>query len=462
MNTLEQYWRLKTVSFKYGALIRDFTWESCKLTKAEIVTLLHFMPTIESFKLVSWKLQQELYDEPTSMLSFERLTKLEIVKCDQSTIEFIANALPVNILEKLNVQGDPLNLLRKQQTITDLELNVDAFDPDELHNLKLLQLTLKLRRYRDSQDRSIIQNIVANQPNLAALDLIHCEGCFDGDDGAFSAVCNLSKLKSLKVNIDDISASAFMEHFTKLCNLRILELESVEHNFAPVVTVIDELSRQEMPHLENLRLYLSDVGVPLDRILRMGKNFKALKSFTLHCDHPLTLDCYLANMMHLEDLSIDYHYSKEFSKLYNNSDLKFNNLRNLTLQGFGFGSDDVNWNEITLLKLSEAMPNLEKLELDAAFPFNTAFIFKIMEKLRRLQTLKNWSMVQSGENYIKFDQQSVFDLRGIAGMMKEFSLELRLKTIDMDVSRVKEEFSKEFDVAITRVGNFIVIRMGKK
>lgn len=431
------------------------------MTKAEINTLLNFLPNLKSLSAISWKLRTELYDEPGHILNLPNLVKLKIAKSDFATVDFFTNFLPCNVLSDLIVQGEPEELLAKQQSVKSLELTVDSFNHNDLNNMQLNHLKLQLRRYKN-EESSIIQHVVARQPVLTYLDLMSCEGCFDEDDAAFIAVSNLSSLESLKLNIDELSSATFMEHFSKLKNLKILEMESVEHNFTSIVIILDEFSRQEMNHLEHLRIYLNDVGIPLDRIERMGKNFRNLKSFTIRCDRPLPLDCYLVNMNNLQSLNIDYHYSKEFAKLCNDFDIKCYNLQHLSLHGFGFGSDDVNWNELSLLKLAEIAPNLVVLEIDAAFPYNTDFIFKIMEKLNSLRVLKNWIMSQSGDNYIKFDQQSILDLRGIAGMLEKFLIELRLKVIDMDVSRVKDDLSNEFNVSITRVGNFFVIKLEKK
>lgn len=460
--TLQQLWRLKTIFYKYGHDITDFTWESCKMTKSEIVTLLNFMPGLKSLTVIAWKLQEELYDELTPLLNLKDLVNLKITRSDPSTVNFFTNFLPPNTITDLNLQNDPEGFLSVQQSIKKLELHVDLFNHEDLKAMQLSELKLKLRRYRDEAGESVVQSIVAYQPQLKSLNLIGCEGCFDGDDAAFSAICSLQNLETLRLNIDDLSSTAFVEHFGKLSRLRSLEVESVEHNFTPVITIVEELSRQKMEHLESLKVYLNDVGFPLDRIETMGLKFHSLKCLTIRCDHPLPLDAYLSNLKHLESLDIDYHYTKEFSKFCTNFDFVCSNIKHLTLQGFGFGSDDVNWNELTLLKLTDVVPNLEKLELDAAFPFNTEFIIKILEKLKKIKVLRHWSMVQSGENYNKFDFQSVVNLGQIANTLSQFSLELRLKAIDMDVSRVKDDLSKDFYVTMTRLGNFIVFRLEKK
>lgn len=462
LNKLDQFWKLKTICYKYGPTIEKFSWESCKMTKTDIVSLLNFMPGITTLSIGAWSLQCELYEEPVPDLNLPVLDTLKIIRSDKATIEFFTTFLPKNTIKDLDLQCDPEDFLINQQSVRKLQLTVDIFNPQHLSSMELVQLKLKLRRYKVNDGRSLIHEVICRQPNLTNVDLMSCEGCFDGDNEAFSAVCDLDKLICLKLNIDDLSSDAFVEHFGKLKNLTSLELESVEHNYAPVVAVIDELSHIKMTNLEELKLYLNDVGVVLDRVERIGRNFPKLRSFNVRCERPLPLDCYLQNMHQLTTLNVDYHYTKEFSKLCNNFEFKHETLRHLYLQGFGFGSDDVNWNELVLMQLSESLPKLETLELDAAFPFNTEFIVKILGKFSKLKVLRNWSMVQSSEHCNRFDRVSVYNLIKIASLLNKFSIELRLKAIDMDVSRIKEDLGKDFNVALSRFGSFIVVRLDKK
>lgn len=470
VTTLQQLYRLNAICFKFGLSIAELLWDSSKLTKAQIVTLLNFMPNLESLSAISWRLPKQLFEEPTPLLNLQHLHKLKVTKgssfnpTDELTSDFFSNFLPHKAIKDLNLQAEPGSFLVCQKSVKKLELHLDSVNPDDLCNMQLTELNLKLRTYTDTRGRFAIESIIEKQPNLIALDISNCEGCFDEDDASFIAVCKLTKLESLKINIDDLSSSVFVENFAKLKSLKELQIDSYEHNFSPVVAIIDELSHLEMSRLEKLKIHLSDIGVPLDRIMRMGKNFVSLKNFTIRCDRPLSLDCYLENMNQLESLSIDYHYSREFSKLCNSFDVKCQSLRHLTLQGFAFGSDDVNENEVTLLKITEMVPNLEQLELDTALPFHIEFIFRIIEKLKRLKAIRNWSMVQSGEYYKQFDHQSVLNLKRIAGMLDQFSIELRLKAtaIDIDVSSVRDNLCKEYNVAMTRHGSFILLKLNKK
>lgn len=342
-----------------------------------------------------------------------------------------------------------------------LSLRLECLKPDLLNGMNLTHLKLKLRKYT-IDGHSIIQTVLKSQSQLTSLDLISCEGCFDNDDRAFIEVCGLKELTVLKINIDELSPFVFKNNFMKLKQLKTLEIESVEHNTASIVTILEELSYSNLKQLENLKIYVNDIGLPVDRVERIGKTFVYLKTFTIRCENSIPLDIYLKSFGHLECLNVDFHYCREFSKLCETYDMKCYSLKRLQIQGFGFGSDNVNCNEYVLLNLVEAMPNLVHLEVDAAFPFKTELIFRILEKLKHLEVLKSWIMVQSGNSYVKFDQQTILDLNGISEMVDQFSSELRLKVIDMDISRVREEFSKNLNYELSRSGNYIVIRLHKK
>lgn len=466
LKTLDQFWRMKTIFFKFGAMIKELVWESCRLTKSEVVSLLNFMPNLENLTASTWKMQQVLFEDFKENLELSKLRKLKIKRSDQTTVQFLSDYLPKHILNEIILQGEPDIIFTNQVTIKKVELNVDSYNPtfsgDEFSELRLTYLKLKLRKYKDILNQSVIKKILQQQPLLKHLDLVECEGSFEDDDDSFIAICNLKYLDTLKINIDNLSPTNFNRHFQKLSStLQELHMESVEHNATPVASLIEGFSRHDMIKLDSLKIYFNDFGIDKTEVEQMGLKFKHLTNLNLRCDHPLPLDVYLSSFENLRKIYIDYHYSKEFQKLCDGYDVKFYNITDLSLHGFGYGSEDVNWNELILLKLTDVVPNLRKFECDSNFPFNTEFIFRIMEKMNKLEIIKNWTMTQFGENYITFDGQSILDLKGIAGMLKEFSIELKLKKIDLDISKVKESLSEMFIVNMSRIGNFFVVRLEK-
>lgn len=464
LKTLDQFWRLRTLFYKFGSTVTELIWESCRLTKTEIILLLNYLPNLENLIASTWKMQQVLFDDFTN-LELIKLRKLKIKRSDQLTVQFFSDHLPKHILREIVLQGEPDNIFSSQITLKKVDLNVDSFNStfngDEFIENRFTHLKLKMRKYRDDLGQSIINKILQQQPSLIQLDLVECEGCFDEDDGSFIEICNLRDLQILKINIDSLSPAIFARYFHQLNHLTDIHLESVEHNFTPVTAIVESLSRHDMEKLESLRVDFNDFGIDKTEIERMGVKFKNLKTLWIRCDHPLPADVYLANFNNLTSLYIDYHYSKEFANFCDSFDIKFNNINEVSLHGFSFGSEDVFRNELTLLKFTEIVPNLKILECDANFPFNTEYIFRIMEKLNKLEVIKNWSMTQSGENYISFDGQSILDLKGIAGMLKKFSIELKLRAFEMDLTKVKNLLEEKFDTQISRVGNYFVIRMEK-
>lgn len=460
MSSLNEFWQLKTLCFDKGFNVTHLTWESCKMTKVEIISILNFFPNLTSLNCITWKLQTEFYDEPNEMLKLTKLIELKTIRCDEATKTFFESFLCPNTLIKLSTDfDDSEELLSTQQNVADLDLTIEQITkniPCQLRRLRLM-----LRRYRQNEVPMLPQ-IIVTQPNLIHLDILKCEGIFDGDDQAFENICNQSNLKVLKFNADGLSNLIFRENFHKLKRLEELEIESVEHNFSTLVDVIESLSQINLNALEKFRIDVQLLNVPLDRIQRMGKNFPNLKTFTLTSDCPLPVDVYLRNFKLLDEIFVNYHYNRNFSTICDDNDEKFLNLKILHLEGFTFGSDDVNFNEAKLSRLIEKFPNVKVLELDINLPFNIKMLFKILSKMPKVKILNNLLMIQSGENYEKFGYNCVIELIEISKKLDKFSIELKLKAIDMDVSYMKDLLKSEFKFGMRKFGNFVIINLKKK
>jgi hypothetical protein len=244
--------------------------------------------------------------------------------------------------------------------------------------------------------------------------------------------------------------------------MKEIEIESVEHNYSSLVDIIESFCHMNFDELKKLRIDVQLLNVPLDRIQRMGRNFPNLKSFTLTSECPLPVDIYLKNFKGLDEIYINYHYNRNFSTICDENDEKFPNLKILHLEGFTFGSDDVNLNEVKLLRLIEKFPNVVTLELDINLPLNMKMLCKILTKMPKVKIFNNLLMMQSGENYEKFGFNSVKEIIEISKNLKEFTIELKLKAIDMDVSYMKDLLKDEFTFGMRKFGNFVVINLKKK
>lgn len=459
--TLMNYWRLKNIFFIKGSLIKKLSWDSCKMTHIEVVTLLNFVPNLNYLECSVWKLENKFDGEPAERLNLLDLKKLKIIRCNEPTEEFFLNFLTEDVLKILTTDFDPCQLLVKQTKVTELDLNVEEFSHEKINFPKLTKLSMMMRKYKRDQ-HFILHSILPQQSaNLIYLDLIKCIGIFDGDDFSFITVCGMNHLQCLKINVDGLNNDVFKNNFNELKNLRELEIESVEHDYSNLVDIIEEFSKMIFFNLNILKFEIESLGLPLDRIEKMGKNLRNLKQFSLKCVTPLPLVSFLINFKSLEQINIDYHYSREFSTICNgHDDKKFAQLKIVHLEGFSFGSE-MNSNETHLKSVIKMLPNLEILDIDINLPLNSALLLNILSNLPKMRAIKNLYMVQSGEFYEKFDSELISKLIQISTKLQHFSMEFKLKGVNMDVSKLKEMLSKEFILGIRRNGPFVNLTLSK-
>lgn len=461
ISTLNAFWQLKTVCFIKGSNVTHLTWESCKFTRTEVMSILNFFPNLTSLQCITWKLQSDFFDEPIESLKLPFLKDLKISKCDDATRLFFEAFLPNNVLTKLSIDFEPSDILARQENVKELDLSVDHININAIKN-SLTHLQLMLRRYKVDNE-PVLSSIMAKQCNLIHVDLLKCEGLFDEDDLAFSTICTLSNLKVLKINVDGLGNSIFRESFHKLEKLEELQIESVEQNYSSLIDIIEELSSTSLLMLKKLRIEIGFLNIPIERIERMARNCPSLISFNLTTECSLPIDIYLRNFKHLQHISINYHYNRNFSTVCDdNIDEKFLHLEHLHLEGFTFGSDDVNSNEFKINQLVEKIPKINILELDINLPLNIKLLFKILTKSPKLKKLNNLLMQQAGESYQKFDHDSVDNLIEISSQLEEFSIELKLRVINMNVVLMKELLMKHFKFSMRKFGSFVIINLIKK
>jgi len=382
---------LKAIVFHYGPLIEELAWDSCMMTATEATTLLNYLPNLKKLSLMTWKLAEQEWEEPNVGLNLNNLTQVELVRNCRKTVEFLANSLPPNIILDMNYKGDaPDSLLSNQSSIRKLNLRDINLDGNEfLHSLNLTDFTLSCYTFNvDSVDINI-ENIVLHQPALVYLDLLGCPSCFEGNFRGFAAICNLEHLRHLKINHDDLGLFAFMEHCSKLRKLESLCLEA--DHIDDTNSILGCLSEMETDNLEKLEIFCRNI-IQKEIFERMGHNFTNLKSITLRYERPLPLTFYLTVFKKLESLNVDYQYTIEFSKFYTNRmETKCLLMKELTLSGFVFGSNELDLNWMTLLELVDIMPNLETLSVDANFNFNIDLVKHVMNECKQLKILNEMS-----------------------------------------------------------------------
>lgn len=461
IESLESFWKLRTICYQKGLSITDLLWDSAKMTSIEVITILNLFPNIQTLSCTHWKIKTEYFDESPNKLKLESLRKLNIFKCNEVTVSFFNQHLPPHILNGLTMDSHDRTFLENQKSLKELSLTDDELN-DEWISTPLTSLTLDLRNYK-LNGQPILQKILQQQTDLESLDIMRCVGIFDGDNNSFEGLCNLMNLKKLKINIDDLNSITFKENFNKLKNLEDLSIEHVEQNYAMIPDIIEEFSKIRLEKLSKLYIDLEHIGIPIDRIQRMGINFPQLREFKLRCELPLPLDIYFFNFKILKVLEINYHYTQDFSNVCRNLDnsQKFPNLASLKLEGFNFGSD-VNLNEIALSKLINVLPNLKIFNVEINVPLNLRFLSNLVQKLPKIKSFKSLNFVHQHDNYEEFNMGTVLEIIDLSDKLEEFEIELKLKTIDIqDLHLMKEMFTKKFKFEMRKFGIYLIIVLKK-
>ncbi|XP_070491820.1 uncharacterized protein [Chironomus tepperi] len=460
MEFMESFRRLRTICALKAKSITELEWHSAKMTPSEIVLVLNFFTNLKTLKCDSWKILTEFYDERIEISASNSLKSFSLIRCDQATKAFFIDYLPTNCLTKLETDFYCPFLISCQSELNELSFSTEEMSPEWI-SVPLKKLTVSLQRYR-TDGQPVLRPILQQQPNLISLNILSCNGIFDGDDDSFITMCNLKHLKVLKMNIDDINHIVFKSNFDKLDKLEELHIESVDGEFLPLVHDIEELSNTKLEHLKTLTIDVSHIGIPIDRIEKMGINFPKLTKLSYKCEYPLPIDKYLNNFNALTELLINYHYGQNFAEMCKNlDDTTFPLLNRVELRGFNFGSD-ADTNEPAFTKLVKALPNVTFMAIEINVPLNTRLLDINLKRLPKLKIFKDIQFIHQKENYEKFDATCINYFLGISKNYEEFQVELKLKAIDMDLNEMINKLKTNFKVKLKRCISVIVINLQSK
>lgn len=458
LDSLETFWKVRNICRAKGSGIKELSWEFARLTRVEIVAILNLLPNLQKLSCRDWIIKADYYDDPPEPLELQCLTDLSIDRRDSATYEFFSEFLSHDFINKLHLEVYHNEFIQRQKNVTNLELQAERID-NEWISLPLEHLKLSLQMYRNIIGDPVLGKIIRQQVNLISLDISDCTGIFDNNSEAFSVVCDLKHLKSLKMNVDELISMTFRENFDKLCMLEELWIGSVEHDVAHVIDIVEYLSKTKMERLASFKLELARLSVPIDRILSMGQNYPKLTSFYLNCVLPLPVQIYLKNLPNLNKLEIVYDYCQEFSLICSNlEDSIFPKISSIDLHGFNFRSE-IEVNERFLMRLVNVLPNLSRLRVETCVPLSINFLKSIKEKLPKLKHLEGIEFTEKDQ---KFDVNFINYLKLISKSIK-ISTSVKLKTINMNLQDLKDSLEKD-DIKLMRAirdinGIEIVIRV---
>lgn len=366
-------------------------WSQHEVSAAEIVEMLNCFPNLKFLKLSSW--DKEFTGE-AGKLELPNIKCIEVSECQSFVLEFLANALPENVIKCVKIdrvsEADDkfCALIKKQASIKRLNIHGDFKTVEPLTELKLERLRCLLPHNEEKSDeqRTFLQTLIKSQPDLINLDLLNeSDYAFSFvDDGMFADISALSKLENLAIGIDGMSASG-IKAITNLSALKDLQLKT---NKESSLVIFKELSGLKNATLEHLILHLWSFDIPAETYEAMGANFENLKSLKITLGTRHKISFFAKAFPNLENLRIKFGEANnrvEFDQIYDGSEnITQSKLKKLCLRMWGAETIDTE----SFFKFLGVFTSLEKLQINTKFPFTAEFINQLAEKLNSIKNIK--------------------------------------------------------------------------
>lgn len=419
--------RLKTLFEKLGGSVKKLTWSNWsqhELSAAEIIGLLGSLKSLESLKLSSW---QKPFTGDAGSLDLPNISEIEVSEGNNFIFDFLTAALPENTIKSLRVdrisevEEKLVQFLKKQSSITRLDVQGDISNVEALSSLKLERLRVILYEKSEETDdqKKFLQTLIKSQSELVDLDLLNDSDysfCFV-DDAIFADIAALSKLENLAIAIDGLTANGIKE----ITNLTALKNLRVKTNRDSSLELFKELGELKLSSLESLVLNLWSFDIPADTYTAFGQNFENLKALRITLGTRHSIEFFAKAFPNLEDLSVRFGEANnrvEFSQAFTGGETVDSKLKKLRLQFWGGETIDTD----KFLEFLGLFANLEKLDIHTKFPFSAAFINQLADKLGSIKSIKLSSFeVRNSET---FPTETVDALKALREKVSYASLSL--------------------------------------
>lgn len=237
---------------------------------------------------------------------------------------------------------------------------------------QLFGMTLKHLEMRDCHisDRELV-DILHDVPNLKSLILNNT----DVTDAAYDAICKMSSLKTLELNLDTVSR----DEIHKLSNLSQLSDLNIDCDNNNEKKQIQELSLIKNPKLLKLVMTAAVRGEDIIKIMENNSNLKVV-NVKNYSKIKLSVQDFVNKINHLEELKFSA-YDVIFQEPVNGRAVEFPQNLQLKVLFLGFTIQ-----EELLSNLILCYPNLKQVTL--SFPMTTNILVrKVLQRLPKLEYL---------------------------------------------------------------------------
>jgi hypothetical protein len=352
---LESSERIEVILQKFNRRIKKFKFwcsvqnECAEVSETQLVKILDSIPDVQELILRNICVKESRSSNIFKELNLLKLRQLTVDYCLFDTPS-ILNRIPRDVLSELVFTFDSMDetyfqkFFNQQTKIKKLEL---------FENDKLTFDHLQLEHLKISSGIDFVV-MLSQQPRLRYLDF----AITWIDDDTFAAVCKLKNLEVLKMLIDQVSCREFknLTNMTRLKELRIDSHDSFDRGH------FLELSMMHCSVMEKLTLVYTERKIPEEILIQISLNFRKLKNIELINRSLKIATVILEHFPNLESMLFDFFaiFGAPQDILEVSDDLKHENLKQLVVTDINCHEVD---NTISLIKLVNACPNLERIML---------------------------------------------------------------------------------------------------
>lgn len=435
--TLQHFRQLGEIFNRHGTNVTEVEWKNnIELLESETIYTLNLLPNLEVLSLGFWLIKSDVI--PISeRLKLPKLKELKFSYCCKNTMKLF-HRLPSGIISDLSIDHcDNINLTTLFATQSNI-CKLDIYEKNiNLVPFKYLQLThLSCGFWTNEQevfDQSFLVDVLSQQTCLTHLDLqTRCN--LKVDNEVFRIICRLRNLQTLRLNVDGISES--IQNITQLKNLNELKM-LIEIN-SDVLQIFSLLQNHNLKRLD----IISWSPVQLQALHQLAVNNPNLSSFSIEFADPIKVNFFIDNFKNLESLKIKFiDFTIDFEDCFIADGTQNKKLKDLKLIFEWPIEDYYTDNRETFLNLLKALPNLQSLYIDVAFPFDDEFLGNILKYGRNLKKI-TFDHYFDAKNF----NYGLEELKELTSKLEAIYLQLRPHDEEFDFHPIMKELDEYFNV----------------
>lgn len=417
--------RLHKILEKFAPQIKRLEIASSVLPEFEAIRLLNMVAQVDAIFFYDFELIDSIADN--EQLQLRDLRKFQFHLCNVKVPKLLLQ-LSHPVLRRLTIEHCILKrevlhqIFDTQSNICELEFDPYYVNPLSLQHLKLNKVKLMSNRN--------IAAILANQPQLTSLDLSKAHI----GDNEFLEICNLSKLKSLKLWIDRVS----WEILANLSRLRCLSELSLNYDRLEV-EYVTHVASLALPSLESLRIKFPRLKITAENFLEFSTNMPRVKKLNISNQSVGVIGALIENFSNLETLVIGCDSDSSEVVEFTLNGARHTKLKELCIYSSYADQKTLKCSKSILDIVNSSLINLERLKLQNVIALSVDQLKEIISSHPALTHL----LVDNAESTFAIDNDTISTLK-CTKPLRYF--QSRGAEISIHKKSLEKAFSKQFAV----------------